>query len=326
MAAIAPSAWPPREVKSSAHTTAARPSILPHPPTMLAGVKSATLPASSYDAKPATLPTSRNVPSSSSSAIRSRHVSFPRLRWRTTPGSSEPGASRWWARVRIAATSSSTGVHPSASFLVAWTADSDSAVSSGVSVISTWPAVTPSPACKGSAACTVPAHGATTTDSIFIALTTAKGAPAATESPTSARNSTRLPVTGHSTARWSAPRSSGGSSGAAAASGVGPRPPPPAAACRSRKATVSAGSCSLPRPSTVESAGSSASNVVRASPARTRGSRRMARNTGRLVDRPAIWNSSSACSVRSTAEAKDADELDEPTTLASNGSNCGGGV
>ncbi len=37
---MAPSAWPPREVKSSAQTTAVRPSILPQPPTWLAGVKS----------------------------------------------------------------------------------------------------------------------------------------------------------------------------------------------------------------------------------------------------------------------------------------------
>ena len=38
---IAPSAWPPREVKSSAQTTAVRPSMRPQPPTWLAGVKSA---------------------------------------------------------------------------------------------------------------------------------------------------------------------------------------------------------------------------------------------------------------------------------------------
>ncbi len=44
---IAPSACPPREVKSSAHTTAVRPAILPHPPTWLAGVKPATRPSSS---------------------------------------------------------------------------------------------------------------------------------------------------------------------------------------------------------------------------------------------------------------------------------------
>src|SRR5262249_24599630 len=44
---IAPSECPPREVKSSAHTTAVRPAILPHPPTWLAGVKPAMRPSSS---------------------------------------------------------------------------------------------------------------------------------------------------------------------------------------------------------------------------------------------------------------------------------------
>ena len=44
---IAPSAWPPREVKSSAQTMPARPSIVPQPPTWLAGVNAATSPSSS---------------------------------------------------------------------------------------------------------------------------------------------------------------------------------------------------------------------------------------------------------------------------------------
>ncbi len=52
----------------------------------------------------------------------------------------------------------------------------------------------------------------------------------------------------------------------------------------------------------------------------------MARSCARLVGSPATWNSSSARRVRSTAEANDADEFDEPITLASSGSNCGGGA
>ena len=47
LAPIAPSEWPPREVKSSAQTTAGRPSIRPQPPTWLAGVKALMLPSSS---------------------------------------------------------------------------------------------------------------------------------------------------------------------------------------------------------------------------------------------------------------------------------------
>ena len=46
-APIAPSEWPPREVKSSAQTTTVLPSILPQPPTWLAGVKPVTRPSSS---------------------------------------------------------------------------------------------------------------------------------------------------------------------------------------------------------------------------------------------------------------------------------------
>ena len=56
-----------------------------------------------------TLPTSRNEPSSSSRSMRSRQVSLPRLRWRTTPGSSEPGARRAAARRCSVRISSSTG-------------------------------------------------------------------------------------------------------------------------------------------------------------------------------------------------------------------------
>ena len=46
-APIDPSAWPPREVKSSAHTMVLRRSIVPHPPTWLAGVKASMPPESS---------------------------------------------------------------------------------------------------------------------------------------------------------------------------------------------------------------------------------------------------------------------------------------
>ena len=58
---------------------------------------------------PARLPISRKLPGSSSRSMRSRQVSLPRLRWRTTPGSFEPGASRAWAIACRAATSSSIG-------------------------------------------------------------------------------------------------------------------------------------------------------------------------------------------------------------------------
>ena len=94
MAPIAPSAWPPREVKSSAQTTAARPSIVPQPPTWLAGVKSATSPVvvvAGEAGEAADLAEASRGRAAAS--MRSRQVSLPRLRWRTTPGSSEPGAS-----------------------------------------------------------------------------------------------------------------------------------------------------------------------------------------------------------------------------------------
>ncbi len=47
LALMAPSAWPPREVKSSAQTTTERVSILPQPPTWFAGVNSSRPPSSS---------------------------------------------------------------------------------------------------------------------------------------------------------------------------------------------------------------------------------------------------------------------------------------
>ena len=56
---IAPSAWPPREVKSSAQTIA-RPSIVPGAADVVGRGERRRSPASSYVAKPARLPTSRN--------------------------------------------------------------------------------------------------------------------------------------------------------------------------------------------------------------------------------------------------------------------------
>src|SRR5882757_4163129 len=87
----------------------ARASMRPWPPTWLAGVNSATSPASSKLAKPARLPISRKLPGSRRTSIRSRQVSLRRLRWRTTPGSFEPGARRLWAIACRAATLSSIG-------------------------------------------------------------------------------------------------------------------------------------------------------------------------------------------------------------------------
>ena len=53
-----------------------------------------------------------------SRSMRSRQVNLPRLRWRTTPGSSEPGARRFNASACMAATSLSSGAQ--LSFSLCW--------------------------------------------------------------------------------------------------------------------------------------------------------------------------------------------------------------
>src|SRR5215472_2059069 len=64
-------------VKSSPPITTLRPSIRPVPATKLAAMKLFSSPAPSYSALPASAPISRNEPSSSRTAIRSRTVSRP---------------------------------------------------------------------------------------------------------------------------------------------------------------------------------------------------------------------------------------------------------
>ena len=97
-----------------------------------------------------------------------------------------------------------------------------------------------------------------------------------------------------------------------------PRPRPRLATCWSRN-------CSAP---VFAFAGSiaSASSVVRALPARNSGCARIARSWSPLVGTPTMWNSSSARRVRSTAESKQPEEPDWQISLASRGSNCGGGA
>ena len=74
------------------------------------------------------------------------------------------------------------------------------------------------------------------------------------------------------------------------------------------------------------SSGYSEKKLVRASPARTAGCERTARSCRRLVGRPAMWNSSSARNVWSSADANECVEFDWQMSLANIGSNCGGGA
>ena len=101
---MAPSAAPPRTVKSSAPTTTGRPSMRPRPQTKFEGVKPVRLPASSYSARPASRPVSWKLPGSSRRSMRSRTVSRPASRARATR-SSPPIRSAYSARRAISSSS-----------------------------------------------------------------------------------------------------------------------------------------------------------------------------------------------------------------------------
>src|SRR5262245_30622668 len=94
---MAASAAPPRTVKSSPWTATRRPSIRPWPTTTLAGRKASSSPEGSYVPTPAIAPVSWKDFRSSSRSIRSRTVSRPLARCRSTrsaPPSSRASASR----------------------------------------------------------------------------------------------------------------------------------------------------------------------------------------------------------------------------------------
>ena len=176
-----------------------------------------------------------------------------------------------------------------------------------------WLPSTASPTDSDANVATMPEQGAATEVSIFMALTTNSRSPAFTSAPSRALMSTIDPACGLSMASCPGGTGKGGRWGAPA-----PRPRPRLATCWSRN-------CSAP---VFAFAGSiaSASSVVRALPARNSGCARIARSWSPLVGTPTMWNSSSARRVRSTAESKQPEEPDWQISLASSGSNCGGGA
>ena len=196
--------------------------------------------------------------------MRSRQVSLPRLRWRTTPGSLEPGARRACGDalqrgdlVEHRQPASSSRRHarrgrapaPSAGAI-----DGDD-LSGGDGV-----ARPRAPARRRR----TPAHGAVTTVSIFIALTTSSASPACTSSPS--RDADVDDRAAHRAARRAS--LAGGDRRAAG---------PAAARWRRGRAAERGGllverACSAaPCVAVRGSSGASASSVVRASPARTLG-------------------------------------------------------
>ena len=102
-----PSAAPPRTVKSSPPTTTRRPSMAPRPMTKFAGRNEMSLPFFS-STRPASDPSSRNEPGSSSRWMRSRTVSLPAA-WCLATASSPP---IWTASLRRCWTSSTSGCQP----------------------------------------------------------------------------------------------------------------------------------------------------------------------------------------------------------------------
>ena len=80
--------------------------------------------------------------------MRSLHVNFPRLRCRTTPGSSDPGASRSVASACRVSIASSTGAHVSSARSpgrIRVLADP----AAGVITATVWSAATTSPGLSG---------------------------------------------------------------------------------------------------------------------------------------------------------------------------------
>ncbi len=118
------------------------------------------------------------MPSSRSSAMRSRQVSLPRLRWRTTPGSSEPGARRACA-MRLQGRDLVEDRRP-ATGARGGTGEPPCRRAVGRRERRPPPGRRRPrrPARVAGSAATTPAHGATTAVSIFIALTTSSVSPA----------------------------------------------------------------------------------------------------------------------------------------------------
>ena len=112
--------------------------------------------------------------------MRSRQVSLPRLRWRTTPGSVEPGAKRAWA---IACSAATCVQHRRPAVLAVVARAGVGAGRTGAMVATIWPAATAPPTSTGASSATTPAQGAVTAVSIFMALTTSRVSPAATVAP-----------------------------------------------------------------------------------------------------------------------------------------------
>ena len=188
-----------------------------------------------------------------------------------------------------------------------------------------WPAATVAPISAGLMSVTTPAQGAVIAVSIFMALTTIsvvagldRGAGFHRELDDRARHRAF-------DALLAARHRRGWAMRAAQPTRRAPSLPPRSAVacCSSSASEPEADACAAVG---AASSGCSAKRVVRASPARTAGCERIARSWRRLVGRPAMWNSSSARKVRSSAEASECVEFDLQMSLANIGSNCGGGA
>ena len=184
-----------------------------------------------------------------------------------------------------------------------------------------WPAATASPTASGASSATTPAQGAVTAVSIFMALTTISVSPAFTASP--GRGLELDDRAGHAGIRRPA-------CAVGHRQRTGRRRDAPARRGR-RPALRPAGRGTAAAPDAGAVGGASARDARRAGwcahrRRRNSGCARMARSWARLVGRPAMWNSSSARPVRSSAESSEPGELDWPISLANIGSNCGGGA
>ena len=195
------------------------------------------------------------------------------------------------------------------------------APAAGAITATTCPASTSSPGAEvGTCIVTMPAHGAVTTVSIFIAVTTSSVSPAAPTAPSRHSTSTTVPAIGHSTPRARPPPAAGRCSACAQPAArprrqagdllveQGERP----ARCRRRRS-----------PSVGRLGEQRRARIAGAERRDARGSRAAAR---RFVGSPRCGTRRARARVRSTAEANVPDEFDWPITLASSGSNCGGGA
>ena len=254
--------------------------------------------------------------------MRSRQCSLPRLRWRTTPGSSESGPKRSSASRCSVCTSSSSGSQPLGAAPALGVPPASAPVSTTASAS---PAASWSPGCKSRSAETVPSHGALTSVSIFMADSTTSACPAVTASPALTRTSTTLAGSGLRIATSPSVSSRSGhvDAGAVADDCV-------AGIAAEVLSSIAARRPALPRvppdiplvlvATAIPSPGSgaiSASNVVRASPLRTAVWLRIWRSVSMFVGSCPMWKSANAADVRATAASR---VLPLPMTLASSGS------